>query len=449
MGQRFLQCVKTFSHHFKSYRHDVSEGARQYLSGLLQGGERKNMLHMAEVVPEADARSLQQFLTHSKWDARAVVAQVAQDANQVLGDPHEACLLLDESGFAKQGKKSVGVARQWLGRLGKVDIGQVGVFGVLCRDESATLVDARLYLPKAWTDDPERCAAAGVPESERHFRTKDELAVEIIRHARQRGLKFGWVGADAGYGKSPHTFYRLAALGETFFMDVPADFSVYLEAFAPTAPAAGKPGRPSQQYRTQASKQAVRKLKGLTDAKAWTIVEPRKTTRGRLKLRAWRRVVYIWEATYAQPLCLTLLVSENLDGTERKYTLTNAPAATPLCRMVFQQRQRYWVERVFEDAKGTCGMADYQVQKWAGWQHHMALVMLAMYFMLSERQTQKPTLPLLSCADIEVLLAHYLPRRDIDEAEVIRQMEIRHRLRKRAIQSHTRQAKRREKPILS
>ena len=445
MPQRFVQFVNTFSHHFRSYRHDVSDGARQYLNGLLQAGQRKNMLHMAEVVPEADARNLQQFLTHSKWEARAVMDQVAQEANRVLGHARAACLLLDESGFAKQGKKSVGVARQWLGRHGKVDNGQVGVFGVLCCGERAALVDARLYLPKEWTDDPQRCAEAGVPQSERVFRTKDELAVEIIVHARQQGLKFGWVGADAGYGKSPETFYRLRELNETFFIDVPSDFSVYLDSFQPELPTAGKPGRPSQRYRTTQAKQEVRKLKGLTTATAWTKVKVRQTTRGPLKLRAWRRVVYVWQASQAEPLRLILLVTENLDGTERKYTLTNAPEETPLRRLAFQQRQRYWVERVFEDGKGTCGMADYQVQKWSGWHHHMALVMMAMHFMLTERLAQQEPCPLLSCADIEVLLAHFLPRRDVDETEVIRQMEMRHRLRKRAMQSHARRAKAREK----
>lgn len=436
--------MSTFAHHFRSYRHDVSEGARQYLHGLLQAGPRKNMLHMAEVVPEADARNLQQFLTHSKWEARAVMDQVAQEANRELGDAREACLLLDESGFAKQGKKSVGVARQWLGRLGKVDNGQVGVFGVLCCGERAALVDARLYLPKEWTEDPQRCAAAGVPEAEQVFRTKDELAVEIIRHARQQGLKFGWVGADAGYGKSPETFYRLRELAETYFIDVPSDFSVYLEPFQPELPTAGKPGRPSQRYHTAQAKQEVRKLKGLANATAWRKVRGRPTTRGALKLRAWRRVVYVWEATRAEPLRLLLLVTENLDGTERKYTLTNAPEATPLRRLAFQQRQRYWVERVFEDGKGTCGMAAYQVQKWSGWHHHMALVMLAMHFMLTERLAQQEPRPLLSCADIEVLLAHFLPRRDVDEREVIRQMERRHRLRQRAMESHARRAQARE-----
>ena len=283
MGQHFAHFVKSFADLFKSYRHDVSEGARQYLSGLMQGGKRKNMLHMSEVVPETDARNLQQFLTHSKWEARAVMDQVAREADALLGDEQEACLLIDESGFPKQGKKSVGVARQWLGRLGKVDNGQVGVFGALCRDQLAVPVDARIYLPKEWTEDPQRCTEAGIPASEQVFRTKDELAVEIIRHARQQGLKFGWISADAGYGKSPETFYRWTELEETFFIDVPSDFSVYLKPFQPEPPKSGKPGRPTQHYRTRERKQEVRQLKVLADATQGTVVAARETSRGPLQ----------------------------------------------------------------------------------------------------------------------------------------------------------------------
>ena len=445
MGQHFAHFVKSFADLFQSYRHDVSEGARQYLSGLMQGGKRKNMLHMSEVVPETDARNLQQFLTHSKWEARAVMDQVAREADALLGDEQEACLLIDESGFPKQGKKSVGVARQWLGRLGKVDNGQVGVFGALCRDQLAVPVDARIYLPKEWTEDPQRCTEAGIPASEQVFRTKDELAVEIIRHARQQRLKFGWISADAGYGKSPETFYQWTELEETFFIDVPSDFSVYLKSFQPESPKSGKPGRPTQHYRTQERKQEVRQLQLLADATQGTVVAARETSRGPLQLRVWRKLIYVWDSTHAVPLRLTLLVTENLDGTDRKYTLTNAPESTPLPRLVRQQRQRYWVERVFEDAKGTCGMADYQVQKWPAWHHHMALVMMAMLFMLTERIGQQEVNPLLSCADIEALLVHYLPRRDVEEAEVIQQVMNRHCLRERAIQSHTKRAKKRMK----
>ncbi len=437
--------MKSFSDLFQSYRHDVSAGAYQYLSGLMQGGQRKNMLRMAEVVPEADARNLQQFLTHSKWEARAVMDRVAAQANELIGDDQEACLLLDESGFPKQGQKSVGVARQWLGRLGKVDNGQVGVFGALCRDALAVPVAARLYLPKEWTEDPARCAAAGIPESERGFRTKDELAVEIIGHAREQGLKFGWVAADAGYGKSPEAFYRLTAMQERFFIDVPSDFAVYLQPFAPEAPRAEKRGRPAQRYRTREPKAEVRRIKMLKDSTQARVVTVRDTTRGPLRLRAWRCVVYVWDPRHPAVLRLTLLVTENPDGTDRKYTLTNAPERTSLARLVRQQRQRYWVERVFEDAKGTCGLADYQVQKWSGWHHHIALVMMAMLFMLSERVAQKEVNPLLSCADIEALLVHYLPRRDLTEAEVIRQVRARHRRRAQAIRSHTKRAKERRK----
>ncbi len=415
------------------------------MSGLMQAGERKNMLHMAEVVPDCDHRNLQQFLTHSKWIAREVMDHVAQEADALLGESAQACLLIDESGFGKQGKKSVGVARQWLGRLGKVDNGQVAVYAALCHGGRSTLVDTRLYMPKEWIEDPQRCREAGVPEEEIQFRTKDQLALEMIQHARAQGLKFGWVGADAGYGKSSAVFYNLAGMGEKFFIDIPSDFSVYVTDPQPQLPKAKGAGRKPTRYQTGQKSHPACSLEGLQQTGRWQTVKVRKTTSGRLKLRAWRQTVYVWDDQRDHALRLTLLVSENRDGTERKYTLTNAPETEPLEQLVYAQRQRFWVERSFEDAKGQCGMADYQVQKWAAWHHHMALVMMAMLFMLEERLEQKKDYPLLSCADIENLLAKFLPRRDLDEAEVIRQVEESHQRRKRAIQSHARMAKLREK----
>jgi len=143
-----MSFVKRFSEHLRSYRHDVSDKARQYACGLMQAGSRKNMDRMAEVVPEAKSRKLQQFLTHSKWYSRAVIDHVAREADALLGDRHKACLLIDESGFKKQGRMSVGTARQWLGRLGKVDNGQVAVFGTLSNDWYAIPVDVRLAFPR-------------------------------------------------------------------------------------------------------------------------------------------------------------------------------------------------------------------------------------------------------------------------------------------------------------
>ena len=411
----------------------------------MQAGERKNMLHMASVVPEADNRNLQQFLTHSKWSAREVMDELAQRASQRIGDKTGACLLIDESGFAKQGKKSVGVARQWLGRFGKVDNGQVAVYATLCNGKRTALVDARLYMPKEWINDPQRCREAGVPEEEIVFRTKDQLALEIIKHARQKGLKFGWVGADAGYGKSPEVFYPLQEMGEKFFIDIPSDFSVYLSDPQPRLPEFKGIGRMPKAYKTQEKSHKACSLEALKKEDAWKTVCARSATRGALKLRAWKQAVYVWDAQREKALKLTLLVSENPDGSERKYTLTNAPETEPIQQQVYKQRQRFWVERSFEDAKGQCGMADYQARKWAGWHHHMALVMMAMLFMLEERIAQSNDYPLLSCADIEKLLALFLPRRDLETEEVIRQMEASHRRRKKAMESHARMAKKREK----
>ena len=125
--------MKSYSEHFHSYRHNVSGKARQYASGLMQAGTRKNMDRMAEVIPDSRSRNLQQFLTHSKWDAREVIDHVAQDVNQLLGDEISTGFIIDESNFEKQGKMSVGVARQWLVRFGKVDNGQVAVFAALAK----------------------------------------------------------------------------------------------------------------------------------------------------------------------------------------------------------------------------------------------------------------------------------------------------------------------------
>ena len=252
------------------------------------------------------------------------------------------------------------------------------------------------------------------------------------------------MGADAGYGKSPALFYRLGDWGETFYINVPADFSVYLTDPRPQEkPQRGH--RTGRRYATAQKRLAVQTLQELKEPTAWQPVTGRNTTRGKLELRAWRRVVYMWDGRSAQARRLTLVVTENLDGTDRKYTVTNAPETTGLERMVFCQRQRYWIERTFQDGKGECGMADYQVQKWSGWQHHMALVMMALLFMLKERLEQRKEYPILSCADIEKLLARFLPQQELDEPEVIRQVEAMHRPRQKAQRSHARCAKRRAK----
>jgi len=432
--------VDTYSEHFQSYRHDVSDKARQYACGLMQAGPRKNMDRMAEVVPDSTSRNLQQFLAHSKWDHREVINHVARDANALLGDRKNACLLLDESGFAKQGQSSVGVSRQWLGRLGKVDNGQVAVFGALAKGESVSPVDVRLYLPEKWVNDPERCHRAGVPETARHFKTKIELALDIVRHARENALDYGWVGADAGYGKGFGFCLALDEMGERFVVDVHSDFHVYLQDPKPYLPEKKTNyGPPFTKYRTDQKSMEIREILKSIPTRRWKTVTLRNTTRGALKVRTCRMRVYVWDGESEKAKCWTVIVTKSLGlNPDTKISLSNAPKQTTLRRLGWMQRQRYWIERAFEDAKSECGMADYQVRKWSSWHHHMSLVMMAMLFMLTEKIHHKDTYPMLSSADIEHLLARFLPRRDVTEEEVIFQLEQRHILRQKAIDSHTR-----------
>ncbi len=435
-----MSFVNTYTEHFQSYRHDVSDKARQYACGLMQAGSRKNMDRMAEVVPESNSRNLQQFLTHSKWNHRDVIDHVAYDVDKHLGDARNACLLIDESGFAKQGKGSVGVSRQWLGRLGKVDNGQVAVFGALSNGQYVSPVDVRLYLPQEWANDPKRCGHAGVPEDERIFRTKIELALEIVQHTRRNGLRYGWVGADAGYGKGPGFCFALDEMGETFIVDVHSDFHVYLKDPEPYLPQkVNNSGRPFTKYQTDQESIEVKDLLNSLPARRWKTVTLRKTTRGVLRVRICRLIVYVWDGESDKVKCWALIITKSLGGNpDTKISLTNAPKRTTVKRLGWMQRQRYWIERTFEDAKSECGMADYQVRKWSALHHHMALVMMAMLFMLSERIYHKDIYPLLSCADIEELLAHFLPRRDVTEEEVIFQLEQRHQQRQKAMESHAR-----------
>jgi len=181
------------------------------------------MERMAEAVPDSDDQILQNFLTHSSWDYRSVMNRVARKADASMGDAGATGLYLDESAFQKKGDKSVGVARQWNGRLGKQDNCQVGVFGALGRGDRVSLIDARLYLPREWTDDSSRCEEADVPRAQRIHRTKLELALQIVHHARQIGVRFDWVGMDGLYGQSLELLQTLEDQGEIFVADIHSD----------------------------------------------------------------------------------------------------------------------------------------------------------------------------------------------------------------------------------
>jgi len=395
------------------------------------------MERMEEGVPDADRQALPHMLSESAWSARAVLDQVAQDANRLLGGYEDSALLIDESGCPKKGTQSVGVARQWCGQLGKVENCQVGVFAALSRGSDVTLIDERLFLPEVWTTDAARCQAAGIPKAQRGFQRKTDLALAMITHARQQGIGFAWVGFDGFYGNDPAFLRALEDQGEIFVGDAHKDQRIYLEDPQPIIPPAKAPrGRPPTALQAQAPALRVDRWVQQQPATAWQPVTLRDGTKGSLRVDILHQRVWLWDGEEAQARQWHLIVRREIDDpTEIKYSLSNAMADTPAPRLAFMQGQRYWVEHALRQGKQDVGLGDYQVRGWRGWHHHLALVMMAMLFLLEERQLHQQTRPLLSGRDIRALLNHFLPRRDTTLAEVLRQMEVRHRKRQAATDS--------------
>ena len=436
---------------FKSYRSDVSDKAHRYVRGLMQAGSRKNMERMVEVVSDSDWQQLQQFISDSSWDRQAVIDQIARDADSLLGDAEDCCLAIDESSFAKKGKKSVGVARQWLGRHGKVDNGQVGVFAALCNATRATLVNERFFLPEEWANDMERCLKAGMPEEEIVHKTKQELALEMVRDAQRLGLRYGWIAADAGYGHGLGFCMSLQSLGETFVVDCDCDQHVYSanpKPYVPVKPK-GKRGRIPKKLITDEVSIRVDTWAKSQPEKAWRLVTVRQGTKGPVAYEYLTKQVWVWDKDNEKPFRWWLIVRRDPKSkSDYKYSLSNASGKTSVQRLAFMQGQRFWVERCFEDARSECGMADYQVRKWRGWHSHMTLVMLSMLFMLHEKIRHQDEYPLLSAADVEDLLAHFLPRKDRSVDAVIAHLQRRHKQRQRSIDAASRSAKAKRKSLV-
>jgi len=399
---------------------------------------RKNIDCMVESVPDTNSQALQNFISHSPWDAFALMDQISKDVNDLLGNDPDCCLIIDESAFTKKGTKSVGVSRQWNGRLGKVDNCQVGVFAALnCRDK-VSLIDTRLFLPTNWTDSNSRCKKAGVPKKRMKHKKKTELALEMIESARSNGLSHKWIGADAFYGEDPAFLRAIDSANETFLVDVHCDQAIFLEDPKPYVPKrTSTKGRKPTQLKTDGQYMTVAQWAARQGDDAWQEVTMRDSTKGPLKVCVLHAQVWLWDRKEKQAHYWHLIVRrENGSKNKLKYSLSNAPDETSVERLTFMQGQRYFVERAIEDAKSTAGMADYQVRPWTGWHHHMAMVMLAMLFMLKTKINYSDSYELLSCNDIRALLAHFLPQRAITKQDVIKQMEIRHKKRIYAMQHH-------------
>ena len=408
------------------------------MRGLFQS-ERVNMLRMSEV-NAVDHQAMPHMLTAAGVDWKGFTAQIAQDTDALRGG-QDAVLLLDESAFAKKGEASAGVARQWNGRLGKVDNCQIGVFATLCRGDMASLVDARLYLPKAWSEDPARCHKAAIPEDQRVYRSKSQLALETVISARQRGLRFGTVVVDGGYGKEPAFLRTLDRLGERFMADVHGDQMIYPQDPDPKAPQRSGRGRRPSVRQAQSASRRVEQWAAARPPEAWCRLAVREGEKGTVWAEYLHARVWVWDGTEAQAHCWPLLVRREVGAREiSHYGRSNAPAHVPWCDLARAQAQRFFIEHSFREAQSEVGLADYQVRRWDAWHHHVALVMLGTLFLVKQKVEGRQHWPMLSFNDLVTAMAHLLPRRQLTADELAEIIDKRHRMRQQAKESHARKS---------
>jgi SRSO17 transposase len=385
---------------------------------------------MVERIPESNYQSLQHFISDSEWDARGVMREVAENTNQSLELlPGKTGLLLDESGNEKAGKQSVGVARQYIGNVGKVCNSQVGVYAGLSRGDKIGLVGARIYLPREWTSDKKRCEKAGIPKQEREYRTKPELALAIIEEL-EAVVEYDWVGGDTIYGNSPQLRKALKEGNKAFVLDVGEDLKVCLAEPQPYLPKVAGKGRKPTRLVTSEKAVALKDLIGQICAEEWKIIEYREGAKGRLIREAVLKRVWVWKKATAEVEELELLISRKLDETEVKYSLCNEPLGElSVEKALFRQMQRYWIERAFQEIKEQIGLHQYQVRGWQAWQHHIALTMMALHFMLETQLENAENLPLMSCGDVKLMLGNILKNK-LDEPEILmKTIHQRHKVR--------------------
>lgn len=370
-----------------------------YITGLLLDGERKSIQPMAarltEDASEADAmrQRLQDCVAGSRWSeielARRLVIKMDRDL------PGLEVLVVDDTGFAKKGKHSVGVARQYSGTLGRTDNCQVMTSVHLAGDLGSVMAGARLYLPREWTDDPARCRAVGVPE-EVEFKTKWQNALELIDQTLGFGIAGRPVLADAGYGETVEFRDGLTQRGLTYVVGVPNTQLIWPPGTNPKPPTRrpGKRGRPHSRWR-DGNKQPIRiaaLVKGIPRERYKT-VSWREGAHGKLssKFLAYR-VRSAVKHTKGRPPSdeLWLLCQWQSCDSEPRFHLSTLPANLSLKELVRITKLRWRVERDYQDLKGEVGLDHFEGRTWRGFHRHATLCAVAHGFLALRRALFPP-----------------------------------------------------------
>jgi SRSO17 transposase len=359
-------------------REAVRQVAQKYVRGLLAEVARKNCWQLAEVMKETDPQAMQRLLYHAQWDADLVCKVLRAKVIGHLGYA-PGVGVIDESGFAKRGDKSVGVGRQYCGRLGKVENCQIGVFLGYVAPLGYAFLDRELYLPKDWCEDDERRAEAKVPATVT-FATKPELAQKMLARAWAENTPLQWVVADCTYGNSPDLRNFIDAQNRCYGLEVPKTFHVRLSD-----------GQVAQ---------SVRELVSSINPESWRRLALGLGEKG-LNFYDWAalRVTSTTDEVGEQWLLIRRPLNESDDPT---YYVSNAPADTTLETLAAVASSRWSVEQLLEEAKGEAGLDEYEVRYWHSWYRHITLSMVAHTWLTLLRHEEREKKLLTSLADREL-----------------------------------------------
>jgi SRSO17 transposase len=354
-------------------RSEQRQRVRRSVDGLLSPVERKNGWQLAEHTGEARPYGLQRLLAGAKWDADAVRDDLRAYVLEQLGDPR-AVLVIDETGFVKQGPKSVGVKRQYSGTAGRIETCQIGVFLTYAAPQGQVLLDRELYLPRAWADAPERRREAGVPEAIR-FATKPQLARRMLERALEAGVPAAWVTGDSVYGGDRRLRVCLEQQEQPFVLAVTSDEPVW----AVLDGRWGDWGQPRADIiAAQIPARGWQRLSAGQGAKGPRWYDWAWVRLARVRL-AWVRLARVHLTAEERRWDHWLLVRRSRsDPSELAYYVVFAPAGTALPTLARVAGERWCIGQRFELAKGEVGLAQYEVRRWDGWYRHMTLAMCAL-----------------------------------------------------------------------